>query len=281
MSTLLTCVCCSEISEGIAGRAFGTCQTSSEESGRKDGSLCQTCFDFHTKTTRGKVQKGPFREHLFSETTLDASTEPSPQDVLLHELGLTPAFTSCPRHAEPFTGLICTECVVVQDPGDGLCLSCVRLHSQANPSHTLKPVAPVVTDLRAALASASRQAVDGCRISNKAQQPSEVGGVAQGGGSASSSSSNPPVVECARHKAVALQREIETLKDNEESTLRDWDARRDAVIMATHNYFDAGRVDITTTAAARLAALEAEAVAADSALEKSIRVTRGLDELRI
>ena len=51
--------------------------------------------------------------------------------------------------------------------------------------------------------------------------------------------------------------------------------------MAAHNYFDSGRMDITTTAAARLAALETEAVAADSVLEKSIRVTRGLDEVRI
>ena len=278
MSTLLTCVCCSE---DIEDRAFGTCQTCSEETGRKDGSLCQTCFDFHTKANRGNVRKLPFQGHSFSETTLDASTEPSPQDVLLQELGLTPAFTTCPRHAELVTGLVCTECVVVQDPGDGLCLSCVRLHSQANPSHTLKPVAPVVADLRAALASASRQAVDECRISDMAHQPSEVGGVAQGRGSASSSSSNPPVVECARHKAVALQREIETLKDNTESTLREWDARRDAVIMAAHNYFDAGRMDITTTAAARRAALETEAVAADCVLEKSIRVTRGLDEVRI
>ena len=108
-----------------------------------------------------------------------------------------------------------------------------------------------------------------------------LGGVAQGGGSASSSSSNPPVVACARHKAVALQREIETLEENTESTLREWDARRDAVILAARNYFDAGRRDITTTAAARLAALEAEAVAADCVLEKSIRVTRGLDEVRI
>ena len=151
----------------------------------------------------------------------------------------------------------------------------------------LKPLAHNCTSLRAELEAVVCRSIDGCFVLRGSQHSSDLGGVSSGGGAASSAAacstalavSEPPLVACARHKAVAVQTTIDELDGNMTATKVQVEDMLHAVVATAHEYSSTLLAGLNATYSTRRAALETEAVAADKALENAIDVTQGLDEV--
>ena len=136
-----------------------------------------------------------------------------------------------------------------------------------------------MSSIRSRIIDAARAPVDGCwAISSN---PSlQLDGFAV----------DPPVaplIACARHKACAIQVELEALDMHEAETLAQVDASRMAAQEKGHppddlDVFASSLASVVTTAAAaRRSALQTEAVAADMALENAITAVSALEEVRL
>jgi len=84
-----------------------------------------------------------------------------------------------------------------------------------------------------------------------------------------------PLVACARHKALAVQAELEALAGNTEAAQTQLQATRDAFIAQVAATYTALSTKVQAACAAKRAALEAEAVDADAALGEALRAGRG------
>lgn len=82
---------------------------------------------------------------------------------------------------------------------------------------------------------------------------------------------------CARHKALAAQAELDALDANEVAALEKLDSSRDSCLAAGHPLdevspaYDSLRQRLESSAQTKRVALQAEAVAADAALEAALR----------
>lgn len=96
-----------------------------------------------------------------------------------------------------------------------------------------------------------------------------------------------PIVACARHKALAVDAELEALEASEGAVLAQTETIRDAAIAAgclpeeVAAQFEACVANIMTTVATKRVALQTEAVAADAALESALAAVAALTEVRI
>lgn len=96
---------------------------------------------------------------------------------------------------------------------------------------------------------------------------------------------SPPLVLCARHKALAVDAELGALAANEEAVLTQLEATRDVEIAAGRPADEvaagfAARVsEVYAAAAAKRVALETAAVTADAALENALAVVAALTEV--
>lgn len=119
--------------------------------------------------------------------------------------------------------------------------------------------------LRAQLVAASHEFVTGCFVRSPEGDDS------------------PPIIACARHKALAVHAELEVLAGNEEATLTQLAGVREAAIAAGYppesvdSVFEARVSEVPTVAAAKRAALQTEAVIVDAALEGALAA---IDEMR-
>lgn len=122
-------------------------------------------------------------------------------------------------------------------------------------------------DPKAEILQLSRKAIDGCFV--KVDDDS------------------PPIVSCARHKALAIDAALEALAENEEAALMWLESTRDAAIAAGRHaeelapVFGSRAGEVRSTAAAKRAALQAEAIAADIALECALDTTAALIKVRL
>lgn len=97
---------------------------------------------------------------------------------------------------------------------------------------------------------------------------------------------SPPIVLCARHKAVAIEAELAALAGNEEAVLAQLEANRHAAIASGRfeqelsTVFDAGAAELRAAAATKRVALQTEAVAVDAALEDALAAVAALTEVR-
>lgn len=121
---------------------------------------------------------------------------------------------------------------------------------------------PVI--LRAEVESSSRAIVEGCFAR------------------AAAGDESPPIIVCARHKAAAISAGIEHLEANVTASLSQLTARRDAAIAAGRAaedldpVFESRAAEVRDAATKKRVALEAEAVSADSALERAIAAVADL-----
>lgn len=128
-------------------------------------------------------------------------------------------------------------------------------------------------DPKARLLEASRATIDGCFA--KPVRPAD------------DDSESPPIVACARHKALAIEAELEALAVNEEAALKQLEVTLDAVFAAgwpadtVAPLFAARAADVRTCATAKRAALQAEAVTADVALEFALNAVAEMVEVRV
>lgn len=120
--------------------------------------------------------------------------------------------------------------------------------------------------LRASLARAADVRIDGCYT---APAP----GV-------------PPLVACARHKAVAVAAALDDLAAQEAATLQRLESNRDVAVAEAEAFiaevratFDARSAELRCKADVKRAGLQTEAVAVDTALENAQAVTAALLEV--
>lgn len=95
-----------------------------------------------------------------------------------------------------------------------------------------------------------------------------------------------PLVACARHKALAVDAELEALAANEEAAILMLDAQYDAVLIAgrlsdlVSCTYAARIAEVRTAAAVKRVSLQTDAVAADSALDGALGIFDALTEVR-
>ena len=188
--------------------------------------LCERCCERHLRDAK-------YKGHAFEPCAARSNPKAQPAGAvasLLERVGLKPTTTACTLHGgAPFLPLACADCAV----GTRFCTTCVTSHSAAHPSHALKAPAFDLPALRSRLSAAACARVSGCFAG-------QVASAAPGGGRgdvsasslslSSSGSSEPPLVACARHKAQAVQAELEVLVANTEAAQVQIGATRDALI---------------------------------------------------
>lgn len=97
----------------------------------------------------------------------------------------------------------------------------------------------------------------------------------------------PPIVLCARHKALVVDAELNALAVNEEATLVHLEVTRVAAIAAGRlerhvaQLFETRTTEVRAAAATKRVALQMEAVAVDAALEGALAAVAALIEVRI
>lgn len=121
--------------------------------------------------------------------------------------------------------------------------------------------------LREQITAASRAGVVGCSVTR-----------AEG-------DESPPIVLCARHKALAIHAELDVLAVHEEVALAQLEASRDVAAAAGRPneeitpLFEARVAEVRSEAAAKRVALQSEAVAVDAALECALAAVAALTEV--
>ena len=226
-----------------------------------------------------------------------ATDEPSPE--------------CCLRHFRP---ALCVFCALCSSIGDieadqvGLCTGCIREHSLAQPTHCLTPLAPGAAFLRAALVAlvplnaAAQHENDGeaaaTDSSSSSSAPSGFSGVGKPFstlpemGVSQDAASSPPLVDCARHRVLAIQTELDSLATHTEAAFLQLEANRDAALAALESdavagvdaqavlaAFSYGVDTAQASSASKRVGLEAELVAADAALGVAMDATAALSEV--
>lgn len=97
----------------------------------------------------------------------------------------------------------------------------------------------------------------------------------------------PPLVACARHKAVARAAALDLLVNHEAVAQQRLESNRDAAVAEAEAFiaeiraaFDARSAELRRVADSKRAGLQAEAVAVDAALENAQAVTAALLQVR-
>lgn len=195
---------------------------------------------------------------------------------LLRRLELAYSLT-CALHEAQRSDLACSVCTdATTAPRGGLCLECIGAHSVVHPGHALVTISTVAPALRSQLRSFALVPVAGCHAATMAKRSAAIARARAGSVVAGSAAPHdPPLVACAKHKAAAVLAELDALDGNELGAL-DRVAATNAD--ADRAIYETRLAEVRVTAASRRAALQSEAVAADSALEKAIAATGDLAE---
>ena len=134
--------------------------------------------------------------------------------------------------------------------------------------------------LRERLRCAYRSRVTGCFATTAADNPLDQ--IQHG-------ASLMPLVACARHKAAAIQVELESLDANEARVLSQLESHRDAIKAGAtdpsisevvQRHFAAAIAALDSASATKRCGLEHEAVRADEALEKAAMASDAITEVR-
>ncbi len=245
---VFTCSRCDHPNSNGNTKPSGSCTTCPD-----GAALCDKCSSRH-------VKDAIFADHAFSIHEYER-----PGEVLLLRANLVPVPKSCMRHGgQPFSTVICAECAF----DSGLCVDCIREHSEAFPLHTLTSRLLKAPVIRKGFTETVHTALSGC--CNRAVNRS----------SAKSTSLPPPLVACARHKAISAKKELDALTSYVDSTMRQLEANRDAIFARTTTGYLTRVAALKVVAEAKRAALESELAEADSALSQAVQATDFLIEVR-
>lgn len=216
---------------------------------------------------------------------------------------------SCLLHFRPALNVYCAVCSSVGDVGAGragLCTGCIREHSIAHPTHVLASFAPGASFLRAAFVAlvpsnaVAQRGMNGEIATTSSSSSTPVGlGVGKPFRSPPEMSvpqdaaMTPPLVDCARRRALVIQTELDALATNTEVAFNQLEENRDAALAALEcgtmavvgaqavlAAFSTGVDAVQASSTLKRVALEAELVAADAALGIAMDTTTTLAEVR-
>ena len=292
-----TCSRCDRPNQSAETGPFGTCATC----GVDGTALCDVCYGQH------EGHNPRYRGHVFARASV---SNPS-TDAILGRLGLPVPTLVCKRHGDlPFTGLTCNECALgAEGSAVSLCLECIKEHSVFRPGHRLINATSNSPALRNRLVAAVWEPIPGCHplsprstssrpvpptTSPTQERPDSLsnGSLSQSVNQRSASrgrsysprrtpesshsgspAASTPLVACARHKVVAVARELDTLLRYAAVARCQLDAAQGAAASALVSRFGVLSETLEAEVSARRTALDTELAAADAALNVALAST--------
>ena len=237
------------------------------------------------------VTHEPLISHDFKVDTLNTSANPNKSSplALLVRFGLTPSKVAClsqwGQSDQSCTGL--SECNTGTTSHTEVCVESIKTHSASYPQLHLRscdvpgirahlnsmvwtPVIKVCISMPIAAASSACTATELAAVAASMSIPSDLlGDTAQA----------PPLVNCARHKAVAYHQELDSLEGRIEAAKLQLQANRDTLIASAQKVYDSQLEKLLIAGAATQVALQAKVAAADKALDASLEATSAATEV--